>query len=202
MSNKQYEYAIKRSRKFADEMKKKNQSLDYRTEQRAASPDKAYKDELLGKMGEFLALLGLKNQYRFPGGGYLVDTEIRKNTDKGWNLDLPFYKEDSNFPGVYVKTCSRRTMEWVGDYSWTINLGNTNRQGGRDPILDSREPNLLVALVYMEEPQAREGVVKVVAQWIKLEKYRSPPKKEELKPIKTCLYYKNLLENKTTIEGC
>ncbi len=161
-------------------------------EDRNAEPSKAEKDIALGKKGEYFALLGLCQHYKFPW--IKIDMQIREGKEKGWRVDLPFSQEDKTLPDVHVKTCDKKTYKICEDFSWTFNLGNKRKPGGRDPILDLDNVPDLIVLVYADYLTDNNGKIKMILPWVKAKPYLKGPKLDEYRDIKTCLYYEDLKE--------
>lgn len=182
---------------FVEKMTEKDQSVLYYKEKRNTNTKKAAEDIFLGKKSEFLTLLGLHKIYGFP----LVkpDMEIRVGCNKGWEKDLAFRKKDATFPNVHVKSCSRGTYNYCNDYSWTFQYSNNDGNFGRDDIFNDANPDL-VALVFLETPQSKEGIIKAILPWVIIRQYLKDPKKKSLIGLKKCLYYKDLLLDKEKLE--
>lgn len=181
----------KKIENFVAAMGRKKQSLSYYTEKRNVKASRAAEDIFLGKKAEYIALVALMREYNFPKVD--IDFEIREGSAKGWEEDLAFNKVNSDFPNVHVKSCSKRTVDYCDDYSWTFQKSNNDGRGGTDSVLIEDKEELIV-MVYLDNPTSNKGVVKAIMPQPAIKPYLKLPKKVSLWGLKRCVYYKDLLE--------
>lgn len=178
--------------RFGDKMSVAGQSVEFISQNRSTTTDKAKLDQIAGKKGEYFVSTILKRDF-----GIITEspeTEIRTSKNKGWVPDL-FIDE---IP-VHVKTCYESTRNYCGD-SWTWNWKNKYNSYGRDPLFDLPDDALdLIALVYIPIAESRTGTVRGILPWAIVKDYLSLPRKKELKELKRCLYYSDIVENKSVI---
>lgn len=177
--------------RFVAAMNRKRQSVSYYVEKRNVEAGKAAEDIFLGKKAEFIALTALIKYF-----GFLVvnvDLAIREGAAKGWDRDLPFSKV-GDYPDVHVKSCSKHTFDCCDDFSWTFQKQNNDGRGGTDDILTEVRKDHLVAMVYMEDPRSKKGVVKAFMPQPEIKQYLKLPKKIELWGLKRCVYYQDLIK--------
>jgi hypothetical protein len=177
---------------FLKAMCAKSQSVSYYAKKRNVREEKAKNDIFLGKKAEYFTRSALIEHYGFP---YInIDLEVRQGRKKGWNTDLPFKAVDDSLPDIHVKSCSKKTLDFCKDYSWTFQNKNNDKKGGTDTILDTSGKQELIALVYIEEPYSATGVIKAILPFDIIKKMLKPPLKPTLKNLKKCLYYKDLIK--------
>lgn len=185
--NNKINYAI---HKYVHALKSNNQSYFYYSKYRNSSTEKALKDNFCGKKGEAFVNHFLRYNKNFPCIN--VDLKIRSGKEKGWFPDLPYKGKNNNFPNIHVKTCSRFTLDFVGDYSWTFQVSNNNNLGGKDEIFKHENYNDIVSLVYLENPEDCNCVIKRFCYWRDLVKHLKDPIRFDKKGIKKCIYLKDL----------
>lgn len=172
---------------------KMDDSHDYYEKNRNAK--NAFANNLFGKKGENIAINVLHDYFGFPLKE--VDYAIRKGKNKGWFAD--FIWEDRIHSAVHVKTCDIGTLEKCEDYSWMFQIRNASGQGGVDDIFKETERVLFVGC-YTRYWRESEGKALIIAPFDKVAKYLREPKKQDLKDLKLCLYYKDLIKYKEEIE--
>jgi len=167
-------------RSFTESMEGKGQSLEYYEENRAAW-DPWY-DVFVGKKAEYFASLYMTYKKDYP----LVypDVSVRQGYRKGWGFDLTY----EDLPSVHVKSCTQRTIDSVGDYSWTWQWKNQHDDGGRDRVFTQEEPGLVVC-VFLPSLSAPTADIKLVLPTeMMLEKVRDPKSTTHI-GFKKCLYF-------------
>lgn len=175
--------------KYLREMRSPEQSVSYYSQNRNdSSLKKIEDDQRLGKKAEFVAAKFLHKQFKLPL--CYPDLGIYSSDEKNWNADL--------YENVHVKSCSLQTYRYCGDYSWTFQLKNNSGSGGRDKLFDRGDG--WVVFVFMETSQSLVGVVKAVVSWDRVKILLRDPKKQTLKGIKKCLYYKDLVGKNENLE--
>lgn len=182
---------------FVSKLIDRNQSASYYVSKRNANFDKAKQDIFVSKKAEYFALVALCKLYNFPK--IKIDIDIRSGSSKGWLHDLCFKVTDQNFPNVHVKCCTSSTYRYCNDFSWTFQYSNNDRKGGKDLIFNSNEDDLVV-FVYIENPEDNQGVIKAILPTnILLAQDNGEflilrdPVKSNLKGLKKCVYYKDLI---------
>lgn len=182
---------------FVKKLCGKNQSVNYYVSQRNALAKKAEEDIFVSKKTEYLTMVALCKLFGFPK--IKLDLEIRHGNNKGWAHDLPFNFVDANYPNVHVKACTDSTYKYCNDYSWTFQYGNNNHVGGKDHIFKSGG-NDLVVLIHLSQPASRAATIKailptnlVLQQDENGYKYLKDPLKYNLRGLKKCLYYRDLI---------
>ena len=180
----------------------KSYALDqgkYLVENRSARKERIVSNNRTGKIAEFLAAVFLNHKYGFPE--IIPDLEIRVGKEKGWQEDLPYHKRNQNFPSVHVKSCDRMSEEYVGDISYTFQYSNSDGQYGKDKLFWLPEDtNDMIIMMFVEDDQSYEGIVKSFLPWRIVKNYLSDPKSEKFKGIKKCLYVRDLISNRKEIE--
>lgn len=171
----------------------KKQSKDYYKDNRRANVSKIVNDIAIGKKGEIVACYHLVNDRKFPALD--IDFEIREGASKGWNVDLPFSGKDKEYPDVHVKSCGPQTLNITGgECSWTFQLSNANGKGGRDPVFDGPDTDL-VAFVYIDDLKAQKGVIKAIMPWGDVKKHLRDPISISLRGLKKCIYMNDLIRD-------
>jgi len=190
------EYNIKLNiaiKMFVQKLTDKGQSIEYYEKKRNAPLNKVENDMFLGKKTEFFAAFDLFKNYGFPW--LKPDLTIYLPGKKGWDADLPYHKLDSQLPDVHVKGCSRETCNFCNDYSWTFQYKNNNNLFGRDKIFLTPNNYDLVSLVFMETIQENKAVIKAILPLPILKKYLKPPIKQNIRDMKKCIYYNDLIRS-------
>lgn len=182
---------------FVKKLCGKNQSVNYYVSKRNATANKAEEDIFVSKKTEYLTLVALCKLFGFPK--IELDLEIRHGTFKGWAHDLPFNAADPSYPNVHVKACTDMTYSYCQDYSWTFQYSNNNHIGGKDHIFSSGA-NDLVVLIHLPQPASHIATIKAILPTsIVLDreeneyKYLKDPVKHNLRGLKKCLYYRDLI---------
>lgn len=173
-----------------EQLKGKNQSIEYWKENRNARAEKAEHDIFLGKKGEFFVAKFLNETFNFPKE-VIPDLTIYNGNFKNWQADLAYNSFDLNFPDVHVKTCDDTIIRIAGQPSWTFQLKNNSNNYGRDQILDLKKIDLVV-LCYIPYVYGNVGRIMVLIPSNKIKKYLKPPVVERLKDLKACLYWNDL----------
>lgn len=167
--------------KFVKKMSARGQSNKYYVNERnAPGLTVVEKNQFCGKKSEFIASRYLHETYNLPK--YQPDLKVRWGHKKLWHIDLG--------EKYHVKGCDPDTIKNVGDFSWTFQLKNEYNDYGRDPILDVDEGNII--LVYIEDYESPEGIVKVECPWHMVKHLLKPPRLAKHFGRKTCLYYEDL----------
>jgi hypothetical protein len=178
------------AKKFVNELtNKKNQSVSYYNDTR-----KAFKpsiDILTGKMGEFFAGLFMTQYYSYPE--LLPDFNIYDSRQKNWDADLPYSKKFGNsFSDFHVKTCDSRTINFVGDLSWTFNIGNVyGKSFGRDKIYNNGGT---IIFVQLKDYYSNWAKIMFSAPFENIHHILKNPIKQSLIGVKQCLYLNDILK--------
>lgn len=189
-SREENESINKEIEKFVTGLNEKNQSIRYYAEMRNTSDKIACRSSCEGKKGEFGSSHILKGVFGLPL--VLPDTKIYTSKKKNWDCDLP-YHENGDLPPVHVKSCTAFTLRFVKDYSWSFNWGNAFGGGGKDKLFKAgEESNDMVALMYMENWDSDEVIMKAFLPWKEIKPLLRDPLKKDKKSIKKCLYFKDL----------
>lgn len=162
-----------------------NQSVSYYNKNRNAK--KAGDDIFLGKKAEYAALYALVKHFNFPETE--IDLEIRKNNKKKWIKDLIFGK---GYPDTHVKSCSKSSYEYCGQYSWLFQLKNKYDNYGKDEIFSSDDSDLVV-FVYIDDMYSPDATIKAIAPWGKVKLALKDPMKKTYHGIKKALYLPDLI---------
>lgn len=181
---------------FVKEMSKPGQSIDLYAACRKANKIKAQKDNLIAKKSEYMVAKFMSSRHGFPFMD--IDLEVRTGKKKGWKPDLPYNEINPTLPIIHVKSLDRKSLEIIGDYSWTFQLKNEDDDGGRDPILDIVDPGEFVALVYIHNFECHHGIIKAIvpAHILVSQKFLKDPVFERYFGIKKCVYFENILDDK------
>jgi len=191
---------LTKSRTFAEQMSKKEQSIDYYKSERDAIKPK--KDTIIGKIGECYTYYYLTRSCNFPT--IMLDKifDVRCGSDKGWEIDLCFNDRNSLFPNVHVKTCTDFTVGVCDDFSWTFQWKNLHMKGGKDDIFKESSSNDLVSFVYTPNINSHYAFIKAILPVSILNDYFKQPVINRYKKTKKCIYYRDLIENEEHITHC
>jgi DNA adenine methylase len=171
-------------KKFVDKLNSK-----YYADERQAKVEKIAEDNFYGKKSEVFIADYLHQVQDFPR--VLPDIEIRIGASKGWDEDLPYNREDKNYPNVHVKSCRESILGFGKGYSWTFQWKNWQSGGGRDAIFDGPDDDL-VAFVVMDSAEGNSCTIKAILPWGEVKNLLREPILERLKKIKKCLYFDDL----------
>lgn len=177
---------------FADKMSARDQSASYyETHRNASTP---LYDIRIGKYGEFAAALYFRS-LGFPK--ILPDIEVRSGFTKGWDCDLPFGKDNLNYPNSHVKTCDEDTCNFVrrarGDqYTWTFQFGNRSGRGGRDELFSRPDSNEPILFMYVAGYGSQDVRLIATAPWKIVHSLLGEPISPKLHGLKKCVYYADL----------
>ena len=177
-------------REFVLSQDEKNQSHEYWAQNRNTDQQKAMRDNLVGKKAEYFAMKHLREVHGFPDCP--IDLQKRIGFQKKWVIDLCYNNIDSRFPNVHVKACLPWIKTCFRDYSWTFQFSNANKVGGRDTIFDGPDTDL-VAFMLLDDFESPSATVKAIMPWGEVKKHLRDPKKRELKNIKKCSYYQDMV---------
>ncbi|MBT6045206.1 MAG: hypothetical protein HOG49_00145 [Candidatus Scalindua sp.] len=161
----------------------------YYADERQAKVEKIAEDNFYGKKSEVFIADYLHQVQDFPR--VLPDIEIRIGASKGWDEDLPYNREDKNYPNVHVKSCRESILGFGKGYSWTFQWKNWQSGGGRDAIFDGPDDDL-VAFVVMDSAEGNSCTIKAILPWGEVKNLLREPILERLKKIKKCLYFDDL----------
>jgi hypothetical protein len=188
--NTKWNYTIQ---SFVDAMQQKDQSADFYVKNRNANAKTVADNIFLGKKGELFAASALLKYHKFPK--IKLDFDIRVNGGKGWDCDLPYGTTFGDlFPNVHVKTCDKRTVDIIDDYTWTFQHGNLqkNNKFGQDDVFQKKHNSDLVILVYLENMMDHKAVIKSILPFNEVKFYFKDPKFSKFKGLKKCIYYNDL----------
>jgi len=181
---------------YADKMK---HSHEYYGAKRNVRPEVAYRNNLVGKKGEFIARDIFYTHFGYP---FLEpDLTIYDEDLKSFSEDLPYGKRYANLPNVHIKTCDSTRFNYPDSRgkSWTFQFRNNDNAGGKDTLFRNSKLTDLVAFVYMEHWYSSEGTVEAI---IPLEILSNPnnelfenPVSGTYKNIKKCVYLDTLYTN-------
>lgn len=176
---------------FSDSMSSSEQSNEYYRANRNADIGRVSSDQCVGKKGEFLSEICLRRRFGFPEIG--IDVEVRDGGSKGWTCDLDYGSIGSELPRVHVKSCSRWTLDFCNDYSWTWQWSNRSSVYGRDDIFSLSDCSTdIVSLVYIEDNESTDGIIKAMLPWALIRTLLKDPMKESLVGLKKNLYFKDI----------
>lgn len=198
VSEEMYNLTSRAINKLTDGLKEKNQSFGFYANKRNTTEDKAELDNIIGKCGEIIVSSHLRKEYGFPV--MIPDFKIYDKQNKSWDCDLPFSKEDENYPNCHVKTCSYSTSNFIrgsgSKYSWTFQYSDGFGKNGKDRLFDKPNCNELILFVYFPNIGWGWKEAKLVASapWNKLQSILKEPISKELRQIKKCIYSKDLFE--------
>lgn len=181
--------------RFANRMCSRGQSAFYYKSQRNAR-DPEY-DIAVGKYGEMAAAYLMAKHFGFPV--VMPDFEVRKGRGKGWECDLPYANHSLCFPNCHVKTCDKKSRDYVrknsGDeYSWTFQYANKSTSGGTDSLFSEQETDDIVLFLYLEDLESRKVELVASAPWSIVRANLKDPISYRLKGLKKCAYYRDLVK--------
>lgn len=160
-------------------------SIKYYSVTRKTNPEKAREDIFNGKIAE----IGTQNIFEHFGiVTKPLDYEIRQGAKKGWIPDIETIEGNQR---IHVKTCTlvpksekeNQVVSWV--------FSKTDSDAGTDLLFKNGDENdwLAFTCVY-----CGRVILLSLLNWNQCAEIFQPPYVEKLKPIKTCIYYKKILE--------
>lgn len=183
--------AMKKVFGFSAEMNVLNQSAEFYATNRGTTKEKAANNTELGKYGELAAYYFL-HSVKFPK--VPLDFDKRIGVKKGWFCDLPFSKQDSKYPNCHIKTCNTNTVRYAHDYSWTFQWANLRgKPGGKDILFSNPLSNELIIFMHVENLELGKSKLIATAPWFLCQDIFEEPVNPNLKGLKKCIYYKDLL---------
>jgi len=179
---------------FTEKLLEKNQSGSYYTEKRNANSDRLFDNIAIGKKAEFFAAYYLYKVFEYPM--IPIDIDIRDGMSKQWICDLPYSEYDKDLRNTHVKVCDKKTIEYVGDYSWTFQWSNNQKNtGGKDELFKKENQNDLIILLYMENFQTNQAVIKFFGSFNQIVDLLKDPLSKKLFGLKKCLYFDDIKEH-------
>lgn len=171
-----------------EEFAKKSNSANYYMNNRNANMNirKVLDDIALSKKTEYACKEYLK---QFANNISDVDFEIRNSKSKGWEPDLIMDGQH-----IHVKSCNSITHSCTGDFSWTFQKNNKNKIGGTDILYNPEHHSDICMFTFMNSWENNEIHIKCILKFSSVIPLLREPKKIELKNIKDCLYFKDVIK--------
>lgn len=182
--------------RFVDNIFKKGGSY-YRNKRNAYNFEKMKYDNFLGKKGEVFARRYLIEEHNYPRD-IRVDLRVYDERKKNWDADLNYGRVEG-YEDIHIKSCSKSTYDYVGDYSWTFQYNNSIGEGGRDDLFLDKKGEDIIGFVYMDDCEDNYCFILGFYRWKDIVLLLKDPMKKTLKGIKKCLYYKDLKKIKSIL---
>jgi hypothetical protein len=118
---------------------------------------------------------------------------------KSWKPDLPYYSDYAKLWDIHVKSVVKyknAELNWTG-ITWTFNYSNSSGSGGKDHLFNNGSIHDVIALAVVKTDdlyQSNEVAVYGFLPWSEIEPLLEPPKLEELKDIKKCIYWETIIK--------
>lgn len=169
-----------------------NNSIDYYIANRGIdSKSKIIYDNIVGKYAELCTSRVMYHSFGYPL--MAPDFTVLDPSKKSWESDLPYSANfGSQFKNIHVKTCTKYTVNIVGQMSWTFQFKNKYDNGGQDALFKGNCSEDIVAMCKVDL-DSREFILYATSAWKNLLPILRDPIKSDLKGLKYCIYQNDLI---------